>query len=143
MIVLQAADRQTYRQFARQEIDNLDALATTNAKLPPYPDVAGPKLPGSRPEVYRFEAALLNIDSKDPIDTDNRDRFQRAYVDKHERRRRALDTEVPFRIGGTSQDAGRILDEVVELRRSYPDPPGWRPLRVELIAGRLDLLAAD
>ena len=142
MIVLQTADRRTYRQLARREIDNLDALATANSKLRSYPDVAGPKPPVS-PEVYRFEAALLNIDSKDPIDTDNRDRFQRAYVDKHERRRRALDTEVPFRIGGTSQDAGRILDEVVELRRSYPDPPGWRPLRVELIAGRLDLLAAD
>lgn len=141
MIVLQTADRQTYRQFARREIDNLDALATANAKLPPYPDVAGPKLP-VRPEVYRFEAALLNIASRaDPIDIDNRNWFQPAYVDAHETKRKAHGTSTLYRFGGRSQDAANILDELARLRRKYPHPPGWRPLEVELIAERLDLLS--
>jgi hypothetical protein len=141
MIVLQTADRQTYRLFARREIDSLDALVTANSKLPPYPDVAGPKRP-VRPEVYQFEAALLNIVSNaDPIDTDHQDWFQRTYVDGHEKKRRSLDMSLPSRIGGTSRDAVHILDELARLRRKYPNPPGWRPLWVELIAERLDLIA--
>lgn len=143
MIVLLTADRQTYQQFAGRAIDNLDALATANAKLPSYPDVAGPKRP-VRPEVYRFEAALLNIASRsDPINTDNRNWFQTAYTQAHETKRRALDTSMPYRFGGTSQDASNILDELGRLRQKYPTPPGWRPLWVELIAERLDLLSGD
>jgi len=132
MIVLRAADRDAYRRFARRQTDSFTALAAANAKLPPYPDIAGPP----RILLHRtlFEAALLNVEPAEFEDTAS---FQ--YQAAHELEGRKHDIE--HRLGGTTEDAEAVLRSVAALRSQYPTPPGWTPLRVELIADRLDLLA--
>ena len=135
MIVLRISNRETYRQFVRREINSFAALAAANAKLPPYPDIAEPPLviPLNR---TLFEAALLNVGPAEFEDTAS---FQRQYRHAHdvEQRNRSLQ----YRLGGTDEDAGNVLRTLSSLRQQSPTPPGWTPLRVELIADRLDLLA--
>ena len=143
MIVLRMADQEAYRQFVRGDIGSLDALAATNAKLPPYPDITAQPIP-TPPRRYWFEAALLNIVSKgDPIDTANVDWFRPAYLDAHRDKRKYSGIDIPIRIGASSDQTGAILTELAMLRRHYAAPPGWAPVYVDHLARRLDLLASD
>ena len=133
MIVLRTADREAYRRFARREIDGFAALAAANARFRPIARGAGPILAVQRTQ---FEAALLNVESgESPYDAD----FSQRYRDAHRLKRLDVELEHPF--AGTDEGANQALAALLRLRRSYPTPPAWRPLWVESIADRLDLLA--
>ena len=133
MIVLRTVDREAYRQFARKEIDSFAALAAANARFRPTARGAGPILAAQRTQ---FEAALLNVESAEsPYDAD----FRQLYRDAHRLKHLDVDLEHPF--AGTDEGATQTLAALLRLRRGYPTPPAWRPLWVESIADRLDLLA--
>ena len=137
MIVLRAADRETYRQFVRRDSDSFAVLAAVNAKLSPYPDIGGSPL-AVPPHRTLFEAALLDIEPGEFEDTAS---FQRTYTVLHELEQR--EQGIQYRLGGTEDDVVSVLGAIARRRQEYPTPPGWKPLRVELIADRLDLLADD
>jgi len=132
MIVLRTADREAYRQFSRREIDSFAALAAANARFRPAARGADPMLALQR---TLFEAALLNVES---VESPNYADFRQLYRDAHRRKQRDLGLERPFR--GTDE-VDETLAALLGLRQRYQTPPGWRPLWVESIAARLDLLA--
>lgn len=137
MIVLRVADQAAYRQFARREIDSSAALAAVNARLQPLPAGIDPTQAISR---TWFEAALLNVE---PAGFSDSAGFKQRYSDAHHQAGFDLDSDEPF--AGTDPGADRTLDALSRLRRDYSSeyagPHGWRPLWVESITDRLDLLA--
>ena len=132
MIVLRTADREAYRQFARREIDSFAALAAANARFQPTARGADPMLAVQRTQ---FEAALLHVESTESPGIAS---FRPLYRGAH--RLKQLDLELTHPFAGTDEGADETLAALLRLRRRYPTPPGWRPLWVELIADRLDLL---
>ena len=133
MIVLRTADRETYRQFARRDIDSFAALAAANARLRPPPAGGEPMLAAQR---TLFEAALLNVKPSEFQDTAS---FKKRY--RHAHRLQQFDLDLKNSFAGTDEGANHTHVALSRLRREYPTPPGWQPLWVELIADRLDLLA--
>lgn len=137
MIVLRAADQAAYRQFARREIDSFTALAAANTRL--QPPRAGADSTQAIPRTW-FEAALLNVEPAESLDSAS---FKQRYRHAHRLAGFDLDREEPF--AGTDQGADLTLDALYQLRHAYPPehaaPHGWKPLRVELMTDRLDLLA--
>lgn len=137
MIVLRTSDQAAYRQFARREIDSFAALAAANTRLQP------PRTSADSPRVIPrtwFEAALLIVE---PAEFQDSASFKQRYRHAHGRAGFDLDRDEPF--AGTDDGADFALDALSELRREYVPahamPHGSRPLWVELITDRLDLLA--
>ena len=137
MIVLRVADQAAYRQFARREIDSFTALAAANTRL--QPPRAGADSTQAIPRTW-FEAALLNVG---PGEFNDSASFKQRYRHVHRLAGFDLDRDEPF--AGTDHGADLALDALSRLRRDYSSeyagPHGWRPLWVELITDRLDLLA--
>lgn len=137
MIVLWAADQAAYRQFARREIDSFAALAAANTRL--QPPGAGADSTQAIPRTW-FEAALLNVELAEFFDSAS---FRQRYRHAHRLAGFDLDRKEPF--AGTDHGADLTLDALSRLRQENAPKNarlhGWKPLWVELITDRLDLLA--